>query len=215
MPRRKNSGPKRRYTMSAKARAQRRVAARRHGLRAATPLRQLLPACNRRQCPMRDDQGNSAFPCTVRQQADAQAIPVESCLVQLTTNPELKERFVTAIREGKVEGLAEISGTFLAATSELAAQELQRLKEEGFSVLTPVINPETGEPFMGDDGKPIVIARKNPRGEHTLKALEMVGATAAQQAITPKSRAEKGRDEGIQSALEHAADMRRRFPVAP
>jgi hypothetical protein len=213
MPRRKKGGPKRRYTMSPKARAQRRVAARRHGLRASTPLRQVLAACNRRQCPMRDGEGNSAFPCTVRQQAEAQAIPVESCLVQLTTNPELRQRYVDAIRDGKVEGLAEISGTFLAAQSELAAQELGRLKSEGFTIETPILDPETGQPFLDSQGNPITITRKNPRGEHTLKVLEMVGATAAQQAITPKAKAEKGRDEGIKSALEQAADMRARFGV--
>lgn len=194
---------KRRYTMSPKARAQRRVAARKHGLRASTPLRQVLPACNRRQCPLRDPEGGNAYPCTLKQQADQQGMVVESCPVALAVNPELKSLYERAIREGNPDHVASLAATSLGAMVELAHSELAHLKQEGFRVDTPVLDDQGSE--VGS------VPHTNPRAFPTLKLLEHLGHTGPQQAVTPKAAGERERDQGIAGMLAAGRDLRRRL----
>jgi hypothetical protein len=202
-PRSPKGEKKRRYTMSPKARAQRRVAARKHGLSASTPLRQVLPACNRRQCPLRDPSGDSAYPCGVKKAADEQGMVIESCPLPPVVNPDIKAAYLQAIAKGDPSAIAGIAATSLAAQTELAFSELQSLKKEGFSIERPI---------LGDEGEIVgTVSTTNPRAFPVLKLLDQLGHTAGQQAITPKASGERQRDEGIGGFLEAAVAMRRKF----
>lgn len=217
---RRGGKKRRRYTMSAaareqrraaartpKARAQRRVAARKHGQRASTPLRQLLPACNRRQCPMRNADGDPAYPCPIKQAADAQGHVIESCPVPLVANPEIKAAYQRAIESGDPSGLAGIAATSLAVQTELALTELGKLRTEGFSIERPVFG-------VDGNGDPIELGSQpttNPRAFPTLKLLEQLGHTGPQQAATPKAAGERKRDEGIGGMLDHARALQKKL----
>ena len=212
MPKRARSSKggkkRRRYTMSPKARAQRRVAARKHGLRAATPLRQVLPACNRRQCPLRDPEGGTAYPCGVKKAADEQGMVIESCPLPLAVNPDVKAAFQLAIEKGNPMAVAGLAATSLAAQTELAFAEIEKLRKEGFSIERPILGEANAE------GVPEIlgtVSTTNPRAFPLLKLLDQLGHTAGQQSITPKSSGERQRDEGIGGFLEAAKAMRRRM----
>lgn len=182
---RKGKG-ERKYTMSPKALAQRRAAAWKHGERAATALSQAMPPCKRSICPMNEP--DEKHNCAVKRQVEAAGGAVDRCPVQIAVNPELRARFVEAIRKGEYEGLAEFTGTLLAGMGELSAQELGRVMDEGLAIDFSTFGP---------DGEVATGKKTNPRAEPLIKLLEMVGATATQQAITPKSRGEQKRDQGL------------------
>lgn len=194
---------KRSYTMSEKARAQRRGAARKHGLHATTPARQLLPSCNQRQCPLERTDGDNGYPCSMKEAADKNGTVIESCPLPLVVDPDLKRRFAEAIQNGEYEGVGEIAAMSLAAQAEILGNELGKLKSEGFAIEVPVF--DTDGNHVGD------IARKNPRTDPTLKLLEQLGHTAKQQAITPESQGEKKRNEGIGGMFDAMAEMASRF----
>jgi hypothetical protein len=179
---------KRAYTMSAEARAQRRAAGRKHGRRAATPERQLLPACKRSQCPL----GEDAYPCTMKTTATEQGKPIESCPLPLVVDADLKRRYLAAIG-GDGEQLVELAAVGLAAQATLMGQEMAKLQSEGFVIEQPA--------FVDNDGDVHHKRVVNPRAAPVFQTLENLGHTAAQQAITPKSAGEKKRDEGAAGML--------------
>lgn len=203
------SGKRRRYSVTPKVRAQRRAAARRPrergpaaaaqsrgaawktGEHARTALSQAFHPCKRSICPMTDpnEKGN----CSIRREADTRGVAVDRCPLPIVVNAELRERYVAAIRKGDFEGLSEFVGTLLAGMGETAAQELGRVLQEGLSIEFEIFGP---------DGQTSSGVKTNPRAEPLLKMLEMLGATAAQQAITPKAAGERKRDEGIGGLLE-------------
>jgi len=188
---RKGKRKRRGYTMSPAALAQRRTAAWKTGERAATPMAQALPPCKRSLCPMHDDElkGN----CDVKRHAEARGTALERCPVRLVVDQDVREKLVKAIEAGDLTGLAEMQGTLLAAMHGLGRQELAELLQEGLMVQDEVFR----------DGESAGVIRKtNPRAEPLLKLLDMLGATAAQQAITPKAAGERKRDEGLGSMLD-------------
>lgn len=203
------TGERRKYTVTPEARAQRRAAARaprkrgpaaaaqsrgaawKTGEHAATALAQAFHPCKRSICPMTDpaEKGN----CSVKREADSRGLGVDRCPLPLVVNAELRETYVKAIRTGEFEGLSEFVGTLLAGMGETAAQELGRVMTEGLSVEFDIFGP---------DGATATGVKANPRAEPLLKMLEMLGATASQQAITPKAAGERKRDEGVGGLLE-------------
>jgi hypothetical protein len=188
MPQDESHGP-RSYTMSEKARAQRRGAAWKHGGRAQTALRRAIPPCKTGTCP-------AQFPCSLRAELDSLGKTLEVCPVALTVDPARREAYLKALREGDLSGLEEVTATALAAMSGLHASELEKLMEEGLSV---------EQDFFGKEGEVIGSTFKvNPRADPLLKISEQLGLTASAQAITPKARGEKKRDEGL-GAGGHAA----------
>lgn len=187
----RGKGKRRAYTMSPAARAQRRGAAWKHGGRAASPLSQVLHPCKKCLCPMTDadEKGN----CGIKRQAEAAGQAVEHCVVPLAINPEIRDRYVAAVKSGDFEGLAEFIGGLLGGMGHLAHQELGETIREGLAVSFEIFGP---------DRQSATGVKVNPRAEPLLKLLDMLGATAAQQALTPKSRGERERDEGIGGMLE-------------
>lgn len=131
--------------------------------------------------------------CSLKRQADSKGNEIVRCPLPLVVDESVRQKVVAAIQKGESSALAELTGTLLAGMHMLSAQELQKLLDEGFSIPFTVMSP---------DGEPIDMVKTNPRAEPTLKLLDMVGATAAQQSITPKSRGEQKRDEGLGELAE-------------
>jgi hypothetical protein len=180
------------YTMSPAALAQRHTAAWKTGERAATAFGQALPPCKRSLCPMTEESGEKGN-CSVKRHVEASGGAVERCAVRLVTDDDVRARLVKAIREGDLDGLAELQATLLAAMHGLGTQELAEVIREGLMIESEVFK----------DGEPVgTMQRTNPRAEPLLKLLDMLGATAAQQSITPKAVGERKRDEGIGGVLE-------------
>lgn len=184
-------GQKGKYTLSPAALAQRRSAAWKHGRDATTALRQVVPPCSAKHCPMAAE--DELHNCSLRRQVVAQGGDLEVCPVHLTLNRDVRERYLAAIRDGKLDGLAELSATALAGMTQLAQRELGQLQTEGLAIPFATFGPE-GEAADG--------VKVNPRAAPTLQLLEMLGHTAAQQAITPKSQGERRRDEGLTGLAE-------------
>lgn len=132
--------------------------------------------------------------CGMKKALEADGHVVERCPVRLVVDEDVRRKVVAAIQKGESDGMAELTGTLLAGMHMLSAQELGKLLEEGMSVTYDVASPD-GESFLS-------MTKTNPRAEPTLKLLDMVGATAAQQSITPKSKGEQKRDEGMGELAE-------------
>lgn len=132
--------------------------------------------------------------CSMKRALEADGHIVDRCAVRLAVDPEIRQKVVAAIQKGESDGMAELTGTLLAGMHMLSAQELGHLLQEGLSVSYEVASPD-GKDFL-------TMTKTNPRAEPTLKLLDMVGATAAQQSITPKSKGEQKRDEGMGELAE-------------
>lgn len=182
--------PRRKYTLSPAALAQRRAAAWKTGEHATTALRQAVPPCSRKHCPM---SGDDLHNCSVKRQVEASGSALDVCPVRLVADPVTRDRYLTAIRDGKVEGLAELTATTLAGMAHLATSELAKIQDEGLAIPFTVYGP---------DGSPMDGVKPNPRATPTLQLLDMLGMTASQQAITPKSQGERKRDEGLTGLAE-------------
>jgi len=204
---------KRKYTMSAAARAQ-RIAAARARPRAMSPAavdrsraaawktgehgrslltRSVVP-CKRTTCPLTNPEERGC--CSIKRAINERGNNLEVCPVALTVDDGTRAKLLAAITSGDTSQVAELVATLMAGMHQLADSELaQTIKEGGFSVDADVY--KDGE-YVGS------VAKVNPRAEPLLKLLEMVGATAAQQAITPKAAGERKRDEGIGSLLDVA-----------
>lgn len=192
-PKRKAGRPKGK-PLSKAERAQRRSAAVKHGQYAETTIAQSLPPCKPSTCEV--------YPCEIKQEAQTRGGDLSQCPISLADG-DLIERFRAAIVEGDTKGLAELSAASLAGMADLERAELARLRSEGLviDVEFPVGREE--------DGSPIIITRpvENPRADKLLKISTMLGHTADQQMITPKSRGEKAMATGIEQ-LGRAAWLR-------
>lgn len=190
---------KRKYTMSAKAKAQRRSAAWKHGQRAATALTQSVPPCKKSLCPLEgDEKGN----CSIKRAMEAKDKSMEVCPLPLAVNADTRRAYLTALQNGDFGGLQEMVATLFAGMFGFAMEEFGRLSDEGGSITFDIFGPD-GEKAQG--------TKVNPRYEPFLKLLEVLGITASQQAITPKSQGEKKRDDGIGNAMDF---YRRRAALA-
>ncbi len=165
--------------------AQRRSAALKTGEHAATLERRLIPACKRRTCPLGDD----GFPCELRERRDQAGQGTELCAPALLVDDAVRATFERAIATRDPALLAPLAAYPLAAMHALATGELARLGEEGF-----VLEQE----ILGKDGTKLgARAIENPRANPTLKLLALLGFTADDLAITPKSAGAADRDHGI------------------
>jgi hypothetical protein len=127
--------------------------------------------------------------CPVKQQADLDGKALGACPVLIVRDPDRIARYQRAIETGDPTLLAEFAATNLAMLSSLTESELEVLGLEGFTKPQAILGPE-GE-IIGE--RPIV----NPRAEPVLKALALLGHTAQEQLLTPKSRGEDERDRGL------------------
>lgn len=207
---------KRKYTTSAATTAQRRKAAWKHGQNARTALTQTVHPCRRDLCPLNrvSDDGTSlcagseptaAAPgaaldvgsgfdrCETRRVVEGSGKQLEACVVELAINPDVRKRYLEAL-EGNPDGLREQTATFFAAMANLTEREMAELLREGGVISFPIFSKDGDEVGTG--------TKVNPRVEPLQKFLEMLGMTAAQQAITPKSAGEKKRDDGIGATLD-------------
>lgn len=206
---------KRKYTTSAATTAQRRKAAWKHGQHAATALTQTVHPCRRDLCPLNRMSGDGTSGCAGAEPASVAAEAVEgfdrcetrrlvegggkaleACVVELVINPDTRRRYLEAL-EGNPDGLREQTATFFAAMANLSEGELAQLQREGLAISFPIFSKDGDEVGTG--------TKVNPRVEPLQKFLEMLGITAPQQAITPKSAGEKKRDDGIGASLDFYA----------
>jgi hypothetical protein len=188
---------KRKYTRSAKTDAQRRGAAFKHGQYAATALTRTVHPCKRSLCPLSGENGDGFDGCATRKGVEEQGRVLEACIVELVINPETRQRYLRALQDGDLEGLQESAATFFAAMSGLSASELAKVQREGLAIDYEIFNKDGDNVGTG--------VKVNPRVEPLQKFLEMLGLTAAQHAITPKSAGEKKRDDGIGNTLDFYA----------
>lgn len=178
---------------------QRRAAPRTHGRYAQTGVPG-VPACKSSTCP-----AEGGYPCDLREEVERRGGSLSQCLLT-GGHTDVVERFRAALKTGDISLLRDLTADLLAAQHVVAAENLNKLLAEGLSI---------EQELYGKDGTLIGTAKiENPRGGLTLKVLDMVGATAAQQAITPKAGAEARRDEGIGRFAAVANFVRQRRPVA-
>lgn len=111
----------------------------------------------------------------------------------LAVSDEARERFREAIVSGDLEDLAALPAALLAGMQQLGERELAQLLDEG--LVTQIEIPV-------EDGGSVFRPTENPRAKNLLKLLEMLGATAAQQSITPKSQGERKRDVSVSEHLD-------------
>lgn len=145
-----------------------------------------------------DEKGN----CSVKHAAAERGQALSACPVSLVVNPEVREKLLRAIRDRDIEGLAELSATGLAGLHGVFERGLGEVVHDGLSIPFEVFGP--GE-------QTVTGVKVNPAVEPLLKLGEMLGFTAAQQAITPKAAGETKRDEGIGGMLD---EFRRRSQIA-
>lgn len=185
-PKKKPGEKRRKYTMSDKARAQRRVASRTHGFTCATVARQVLPACIRRQCPLADVDG-TGYPCALKRQVEEAGGVVESCPLPLLTEEEAASKFREAFSTGNLDGVKDIAAQILGSVSATTLKEARKVAIEGFSIDQPIL----GSP--DEHGNQTILAtiqRENPRAKLLFVAMEKTGMTGADQQLTPKSQGE-------------------------
>jgi hypothetical protein len=126
--------------------------------------------------------------CSIKRAMNDSARALEVCPAALVTNEDKRRALRAAIDGGDPSQIADLVSNLLAGMHQLAEGELASLLQEGLRIETAGLGP---------DGDVFSIPKVNPRAEPTLKLLDMLGASAAQQAITPKSQGERKRDEGI------------------
>ncbi len=168
--------------------AQRRTAAWKHGGRAATALRRTVPPCRPDLCPLEDD----AYPCSLKQTLDDEGRVLEVCVVRLVVDSDIQQAYLKAM-DGDHDELRALAAQLVAAQTQLAGEQLSGLLKDGFAL--------EQELFSGEGEKLGVRKVVNPAAAPTLKLLEMVGMTATQQVLTPKSRGESSRDEAAVDLL--------------
>lgn len=172
--------------LSAKERAQRRVAAVKTGEYATTALAQALPPCKPAVCP------TGTGTCDVKRAVEAQGAGLSACLVSLGQH-DVMQKYLAAIQSGDLSGLAELAATSMAGQLALAHGELAVLMQEGLVVQVPIVGRNA-------EGELEVVAERpveNPRAANTFQLLRQLGHTAADQAITPKASGERERDHGL------------------
>ncbi len=173
--------------------AQRRTAAWKTGEHAQSSLGPLAP-CKKGSCPLE-------YPCDTKRARDEKGIATERCAPRMAVDPALHQAFLRARVDGNTDALAPIHALLLSQMTELASGELERLSVEGgFSIV---------ESFYTKDGDLVEKTVENPRGRGALKLLEMIGATADQQQVTPKSRNEGDRDKSAASLFDFLAATRK------
>lgn len=155
-------------------------------------LTQTVPPCKPSLCPLTDPEQKGR--CQIKRDMETANRSLEVCPVQLVVNEATRAKLLKAIESGDPTQAQDLIATLMAGMHELAGSQLAEVMREGLSVDVDV---------FGSDGERVGSTVKvNPRAEPMLKLLEMVGATAAQQAITPKASGERKRDEGIGKALD-------------
>lgn len=159
-------------------------------------LTQIVHPCKPGLCPIEnpDERGN----CVIKRSFAIKQRNLEACPVPIVSNEETRKRIQAAIENGDGRAMADLQAGLLAQLHNLTASELDKLSEESLSIECPIV----GKNAAGETEIVGYTTRVNPRAEPVHKFLEQLGATAAQQAITPKAAGEKKRDEGIGSAFE-------------
>lgn len=179
--------------MSAAALDQRRAAAWKTGERSRSLLTRSVPPCKPTLCPLDDPAERGC--CAIKRAMNDQEKSLEVCPVHLVVNEATRAKISAAIQSGNTAEVSDLVATLMAGMHHLSERELAQLIDEGLRIESDVY--KDGE-YVGS------VARVNPRAEPLIKLLEMVGATAAQQAITPKAAGERKRDEGIGNLLDVA-----------
>jgi hypothetical protein len=170
--------------------AQRQSAAVKTGEHSRRLLGAALPPCKTAVCP-EEAQGGQGYPCDVKKGVEARGGGLAVCLVHLG-QADVAARFRDAIVEGRTERLAELRSLSLAAYQALEHGELEKLLAEGLTIDRPIVGFDEAGPKVLDH---IVVA--NPRAENLIRVSKLLGNTADDQVITPKSRGEKAANDGV------------------
>ena len=181
--------------------AQRRGAAWKHGERAATPLRRAIHPCREDLCPM-------SYPCALREKVAAAGGALEACLLELAISDDLREGYRRALAEGDLTGLRVLVADTLASMAGVHQREmLSIILEGGFATKAPVFSKD-GEEI----GSRLI---QNPRAIPFLELSKLLGLSADQQAVTPKSRGETERDISAAKHLDWMRNFAAALPPAP
>ena len=155
--------PPRRYKMSRKALRQRRMAALKTGEHATMPIGQLVKVAKNAERAVERGTG-------------------------FAVDAELVDIFERAMKNDP-EALRHLTAGQLAALTQLLQVELAQLQEEGMAQLVPMVGPD-GEPMLDEDGEVVMRAVGNPRSDAVLRLAKLLGVSADDQRITPKSQDE-------------------------
>jgi len=133
---------------------------------------------------------------------------MERCWPRLDVDVDVRERYRRAL-DGDDEGLRDLVATALACQYELHAKTGAELLRDGMTVEHLMVTPD-GEVVRNDDGPVVVKVTRHPAVDPWLRQSEVLGITARDQALTPASRSEQRRDDGIGSLAAFMTAARRR-----
>lgn len=173
--------------MSAAAIDQRRAANWKTGERSRSFLTQNVHPCKPGLCPLTDPEAKGN--CGIKRAMADQEKNLEACPVALVVNEGTRQKILTAINGGGLEGVNELTANLLAGMHELGASELAKLLKDGFTIERAIVNKD------GDISG--YMPGVNPSAEPTLKLLDMLGATGAAATVTNKSRGDRAVGESI------------------
>lgn len=159
----KHGKPRSRYTLSRKALAQRRAAAVKTGEHAALPSGRMIGKA--RQIERAVESGKS-----------------------VEVDVEFVEVFERAMSDD-ITALRQLTASQLAALTHLLHGELAQLQEEGLAQQVPILGGD-GEPILDEEGEAVLRTVSNPRADAVLRLAKLLGISAEDQRLTPKSQGE-------------------------
>lgn len=189
---------KRDYTMSPAARKQRHGAPWQHGGFDSTALGQLMPPCQPSKCP----KGKDGFPCDIRRTADEDGEGIDRCPIYLGKNAGRVTEMAEAFKNGDVDYFCEL--TALPATIAFAVLNngLADLLRNGLTI-------EEVELYQGEIVDDVVRHKTNPSAKPTIDLLQLLGVTADQMRVTPKSQGEHSVEESFATLADRMAERRK------
>ena len=179
----------RRSKLTAKERAQRRLAPLKTGEHSTSPpLAAGLLACKSDRCPNPD-----GHPCSLRREADERGGALELCLPALLEETDYVDAYMRALTDRDDSSLRELTARNLASQEILFERAMTDLVNNGLVVRIPILSDD-GETVLGHHRK------VDPSAKVVLGTLASnLGHTRAAQGLTAASKAQQVAGEGLLS----------------
>lgn len=185
------------YTVSPEARTQRKGAPWKTGLYDQSILGQVMPPCMRAKCPL----GQEVFPCEVRQAADDAGRKLERCPVVLGEDASALQELADAILRGDLDPLAQGTALSMRLAKTILDKGLVEILQDGLTVEEAVVHD-------GEVLTDVVKYKTHPSAKPVTELLQILGVTADQQQLTPKSQGDKRMKESFTTLADRMAARR-------
>ncbi len=150
---------------------------------------------------MSEENGGEGYPCALKDQVDGAGGALEACLPDLVSHPEIAAKWKRALETGDVAGLQDFVASSLGGLSVLQNRELIKILKDGLAIEETLYSKD------GDELGSRTVA--NPAAKPFLELTRLLGLTAPDQRLTPKSQDQAARDQGIGALVDFMTDRRR------